>query len=98
MAKRAMKAMFDRRSKLDLVADTIDIETGEWKSRRASIGPPTGSYFETLWDGWQLFGDADFKHWHEVHAAAILKYQAQVVDDRLWFSQVDFETGAVVDH
>jgi mannosyl-oligosaccharide alpha-1,2-mannosidase len=98
MAKRAAKALFDRRSKIDLVADTIDIETGAWLSRRASIGPPSDSYFEYLWDGWQLFGDPDFKHWYDVHAAAIAKYQAQEQDGHLWFPQVDFETGAVIDH
>jgi mannosyl-oligosaccharide alpha-1,2-mannosidase len=98
MAKRAMKALFDRRSNVDLVADTIDIETGVWKSRRASIGPPTDSYFEYLWDGWQLFGDVDFKHWYDVHTAAIVKYQAQTKDGQLWFPQVDFETGAALDH
>jgi mannosyl-oligosaccharide alpha-1,2-mannosidase len=98
MAKRATKALFDRRSKIDLVADTIDIETGGWKSRRASVGPPTDSYFEYLWDGWQLFGDADFKRWYDVHTAAIVKYQATRIDDRLWFPQIDFETGAVLDH
>jgi len=98
MAKRAMRALFDRRSKIGLVADTIDIETGEWKSRRASIGPPTDSYFEYLWDGWQLFGDADFKLWYDAHTAAIVKYQATTKDGRLWFPQVDFETGAVLDH
>lgn len=98
MAKRAMKALFDRRSKIDLVADTIDVETGQWKSRRASIGPPTDSYFEYLWDGWQLFGDADFRHWYETHTAAIVKHQAAIVDDRLWFPQVDFETGVLLDH
>jgi mannosyl-oligosaccharide alpha-1,2-mannosidase len=98
MAKRAMKALFDRRSKLDLVADTIDIETGQWKSRRASIGPPSDSYFEYLWDGWQLFGDADFKHWYDVHTAAIVAHQARYENGKLWFPQVDFETGAVLDH
>ena len=98
MAKRAAKALFDRRSKIDLVADTIDIETGAWKSRRASVGPPSNSYFEYLWDGWQLFGDPDFKRWYDVHAAAIAKYQAQTSGGDLWFPQVDFETGAVIDH
>ena len=98
MAKRAVKALFDRRSKIDLVADTINIETGSWISRRASIGPPTDSYFEYLWDGWQLFGDADFKRWYDVHTAAIVKYQATRVDGKLWFPQVDFETGAILDH
>lgn len=96
-AKRAAKALFDRRSKLDLVADTINIETGAWVSRRASIGPPTDSYFEYLWDGWQLFGDADFKRWYDVHAAAIARHQAELVDRRLWFAQVDFETGVRLD-
>ena len=96
--KRAMKALFDRRSKLDLVADTINVETGAWQSRRATIGPPSDSYFEYLWDGWQLFGDPDFKHWYDVHAAAIVAHQAVTLDGRLWFAQVDFETGAVLDH
>jgi mannosyl-oligosaccharide alpha-1,2-mannosidase len=98
MAKRATKALFDRRSKIDLVADTINIETGAWESRRASVGPPCDSYFEYLWDGWQLFGDADFKRWYDVHAAAIAQYQAKTIDGRLWFPQVDFETGQVIDH
>ena len=98
MAKRAAQALFDRRSQINLVADTIDIETGAWKSRRASIGPPTDSYFEYLWDGWQLFGDADFKHWYDIHTEAIVKYQAREANGHLWFPQVDFETGAVLDH
>jgi mannosyl-oligosaccharide alpha-1,2-mannosidase len=98
MAKRASKALFDLRSKIDLVADTIDIETGAWKSRRASVGPPTDSYLEYLWDGWQLFDDADFKHWYDVHTAAVIKVQAVRANGHLWFPQVDFETGAILDH
>lgn len=96
-AKKAAKACFDRRSSLDLVADTIDAETGKWLSRRATIGPPSDSYYEYLYGGWRLFGDADFKQWYDVHAAAILKHQAEVVNGRLWFAQVDFETGARLD-
>ena len=98
MAKRAAVALFDRRSKIDLIADTINIEAGAWVSRRASIGPPSDSYFEYLWDGWQLFGDPDFKRMYDVHTAAIVKYQADRDTGRLWFPQVDFETGAVLDH
>ncbi|HTT84889.1 MAG TPA: glycoside hydrolase family 47 protein, partial [Rhizomicrobium sp.] len=48
LAKRAAKACFDRRSSFDLVADTIDAETGKWLSRRATIGPPSDSYYEYL--------------------------------------------------
>lgn len=97
VAKKAAKACFDRRSSIDLVADTIDAETGKWLSRRASVGPPSDSYFEYLYGGWRLFGDADFKHWYDVHAAAIVKHQAKWVDGRLWFANVDFESGARID-
>ncbi|HVZ90181.1 MAG TPA: glycoside hydrolase family 47 protein [Rhizomicrobium sp.] len=97
MAKRALKALFERRSKIDLIADAIDVETGEWKSRRATIGPPSDSYFEYLWDGWRLFGDADLKRWYDIHAAAIAKHQSVRKNGRLWFAQVDFETGAALD-
>jgi mannosyl-oligosaccharide alpha-1,2-mannosidase len=97
VAKKAAKACFDRRSAIDLVADTIDAETGKWLSRRATIGPPSDSYYEYLYGGWRLFGDVDFKHWYDVHAAATLKHQAERVEGRLWFAQVDFETGARMD-
>lgn len=96
-AKKAAKACFDRRSHIDLVADTIDAETGKWLSRRATIGPPSDSYFEYLYGGWRLFGDADFKHWYDVHADAIVRHQAEQVNGLLWFANVDFETGVRID-
>ena len=97
-AKKAAKACFDRRSALDLVPDKIDVETGKWRSRRATIGPPSDSYYEYLWGGWHLFGDADLKQWYDVHAAATLKHQTVRVDGRLWFAQVDFESGVQIDN
>lgn len=97
IAKQAMRAAYERRSKLDLVADTIHAETGKWLSRRATIGPPSDSYFESLWDGWQLFGDGQFKEMYDTHTKAILAHQAVRVDGRLWFRQVDFETGEEID-
>ncbi|HWU93652.1 MAG TPA: glycoside hydrolase family 47 protein, partial [Sphingomicrobium sp.] len=50
-AKKALVAMFERRSKIGLLADAIDCMTGEWTSRRATVGPPSDSYYEYLWDG-----------------------------------------------
>jgi mannosyl-oligosaccharide alpha-1,2-mannosidase len=97
LAKQAMRVPYERRSSLGLVADTIHAETGEWLSRRASIGPPTDSYFESLWDGWQLFHDQELKAWHDTHTNAILQHQAVRADGRLWFKQVDFETGDELD-
>lgn len=92
-AKRAMTAMFDRRSKIGLLADKIDATTGQWLSRRATIGPPSDSFYEYCWDGWQLLGDADCKRMYDVLTAAIVQHQSQRAGGHLWFVDVDFETG-----
>ena len=92
-AKRALVSMFERRSKIGLLADSIDCMTGEWKSRRATIGPPSDSYYEYLWDGWDLLGDRDCLAMYRTCTAAILRHQPQRIGGRLWFVDVDFETG-----
>jgi mannosyl-oligosaccharide alpha-1,2-mannosidase len=92
-AKRAMVSMYERRSKIGLLADAMDCMTGEWKSRRATIGPPSDSYYEYLFDGWDLLGDRDFLSMYRACTAAILKYQPQTTSGGLWFVDVDFETG-----
>ena len=96
-AKRALVSMFERRSKLDLLADAMDCMTGEWKSRRATIGPPSDSFYEYLWDGWDLLGDRDCRRMYEVCTAAILKHQPVRRSTGLWFANVDFETGQALD-
>ncbi len=93
-AKRALVSMFECRSKIGLLADSIDCMTGEWKSRRATIGPPSDSYYEYLWDGWDLLGDRECLGMYRTCTAAILKYQRQKIGGQLWFVDVDFETGA----
>jgi len=95
-AKKAAMAVFERRSKLDLVATQINVLDGAWQSRRATVGSYCDSFFEYLWDGWQLFGDADCKRMYDVCTAAILKHQQIWRDGNLWFADVDFETGQVV--
>jgi mannosyl-oligosaccharide alpha-1,2-mannosidase len=93
-AKRALVSMFERRSKIGLLADAMDCMTGEWKSRRATIGPPSDSYYEYLWDGWDLLGDRDCLNVYRACTAAILKHQAKWVGGgHILFVDVDFETG-----
>ena len=98
LPKAAAKAMYDRRSAIGLLADTIDLESGKWLSRQATVGPPSDSYYEYLWDAWQLHGDADTRRWYDTLTAAILKHQRVTVDGRLWFARVDYETGQVLNH
>ncbi len=96
-AKRAVVSMFERRSKLGLLADSIDCMSGEWKSRRATIGPPSDSYYEYLWDGWDLLGDRDCLAMYRACTAAILNHQTLRRGANLWFANVDFETGMPLD-
>ncbi len=93
MAKRALKHALDRRSKIGLMAANIHAETGEFTSRVASIDVYADSFYEYLWDAWELFGDEDCRRWSMETTDAILKHQAKRYDGRLWFPQVDFETG-----
>ncbi|MGE5063843.1 MAG: glycoside hydrolase family 47 protein [Myxococcales bacterium] len=92
-AKRALVSMFERRSKIGLLADAMDCMTGEWKTRRATIGPPSDSYYEYLWDGWDLLGDRDCLAMYRACTAAILRHQSQTTGGHLWFVDVDFKTG-----
>jgi mannosyl-oligosaccharide alpha-1,2-mannosidase len=96
-AKHALRSMFERRSKIGLLADSIDCMTGEWKSRRATVGPPSDSYYEYLWDGWDLLGDRDCLRMYRSCTAAILRHQPVRRGSNLWFANVDFETGKPLD-
>lgn len=95
-AKKAMVSLYQRRSKIGLLADRINCMTGEWKSRRATIGPPSDSYYEYLWDGWQLFGDVECLAMYRACTAAILHHQEVKIGDHFWFVDVDFETGGKI--
>ena len=96
-AKRAVVAIYDRRSSLGLLADAIDADTGIWASRRATIGPPSDSYYEYLWDGWTLLGDTDCKTMYESCTAAIVRHQrVTAADGRTWFGDVDFARGGAL--
>jgi mannosyl-oligosaccharide alpha-1,2-mannosidase len=95
MAKRAMRHALDRRSKIGLMAANIHATTGEFTSRNASIDVYADSFYEYLWDAWELFGDADCRRWAVECVDAQLAHQARRYDGRLWFPMVDFETGAV---
>lgn len=97
VAKRAFEVTFTRRSSLDLLPYAVHAETGEWLNRVATVGPPADSYYEYLWDGHALFSDPDLRYWYDVLTAAILRHQAERVDGRLWFAQVDAFTGQVTD-
>jgi hypothetical protein len=96
-AKKALQAVVDRRSELDLVGTTLNIETGRWVDTTGSIHPPVDSFFEYLWDGWDLFGDRDLLAWYHRLTRAVIRHEAERAGGHLWFRRVDMDTGALVD-
>ena len=94
-AKRAMKHALDMRSDKGLMAANIHAETGEFTSRNASIDVYADSFYEYLWDSWEMFGDADMKRAAEECLGAMVAHQGRRYDGRLWFPMVDYETAEV---
>ncbi|NBW12148.1 MAG: glycoside hydrolase family 47 protein [Caulobacteraceae bacterium] len=94
-AKRAMKHALDMRSSLGLMAANIHAETGKFTSRNASIDVYADSFYEYLWDSWEMFGDAEMKTAAQECMAAMVAHQGHRYDGKLWFPMVDYETGAV---
>jgi hypothetical protein len=92
-AKNALVQLYDRRSKLGLVGEEIDVETGKWLSPASHVGGGIDSYYEYLLKCAKLFGDADCtKMWQESRRA-LDKHLADNAPSGLWYGQVDMTTG-----
>jgi mannosidase alpha-like ER degradation enhancer 2 len=91
--KRAVTALFARRSSIGLVGSTINVETGAWESTESHISGGIDSYYEYLLKAWLLFRDPDFKRMWDSSIAAVNRYLA---DERagLWYGYADMRTGA----
>jgi mannosyl-oligosaccharide alpha-1,2-mannosidase len=94
-AKRAMLHALNMRSPIGLMAANIHAETGRFTSRNASIDVYADSFYEYLWDAWEMFGDAELKTAAQECLAAMIAHQGKRYDGLLWFPMVDYETGAV---
>jgi ER degradation enhancer, mannosidase alpha-like 2 len=95
-AQRALRAVFARRSRLDLVGERFDVDTGAWTNTRSHVGARIDSYYEYLWKCWRLFGDRECKQMWDTSSAAALRYYPQVLGGTLWYGQADMDSGAPV--
>lgn len=93
VAKKAAFEIFRRRSDIDLVGTTIDVNTGEWRNTESQIGARIDSYYEYLYKAWLLFGDKDCKRAWEIHNKAIKKYLLAEVPSGSYFMRVDMKSG-----
>ncbi len=98
-AKRALVATYDRRSKIGLVGEWINVETGSWTKTDSHISGAIDSYYEYLLKCSLLFGDRDCKRMWDESIVAINKHLADEVNNEqfgkeLWYGHADMNTGA----
>jgi mannosidase alpha-like ER degradation enhancer 2 len=92
-ARNALVQIFQRRSRLGLVGEEIDVETGEWTGRASHVGGGIDSYYEYLLKCSQLFGDADCGRMWRESLLALNEHLADEAPTGLWYGQVDMVTG-----
>jgi mannosidase alpha-like ER degradation enhancer 2 len=92
-AKNAVAQLYKRRSKIGLVGEEIDVETGEWTSRASHVGGGIDSYYECLLKCSKLFGDKDCEAMWKESVRALNKYLADGRSTGFWYGQVDMVTG-----
>lgn len=102
-AKRALVETYNRRSKIGLVGEWINVETGQWTNTDSHVSGAIDSYYEYLLKCWLLFGDRDCKRMWDESIVAINKYLADEVTRTdlptgpaplLWYGHADMNTGA----
>jgi mannosidase alpha-like ER degradation enhancer 2 len=93
-ARRAVVALFARRSALGLVGSTIDVESGRWVDRDSHVSGGIDSYYEYLLKAWLLFGDSAFKRMWDTSIVAVNRYLADERTGGLWYGHADMDTGA----
>jgi len=93
VAKKATFEVFKRRSDIDLVGTTLNVNTGEWRNTESQIGARIDSYYEYLYKAWLLFRDRDCRLAWEIHNKAIRKYLLTEVPSGWYFTRVDMKSG-----
>jgi Glycosyl hydrolase family 47 len=92
-AKHALLELYRRRSKIGLVGDGINIQTGQWTGTDSSVSGGIDSYYEYLLKGSLLFGDKDCKRMWDSSIAALNRYVADDAPTGLWYGHVNMNTG-----
>ncbi|CAO3564639.1 unnamed protein product [Mortierella alpina] len=93
-AKTALFELWDRRSKIGLVGNTINITTGQWMSAMTGIGAGTDSFYEYLLKSYVLFGDNTYLDMYESAQESIRHNLLH--DSKYFYKHVHIEDGSLM--
>ncbi len=92
-AKRALVKLFSLRSKIGLVGEGINVESGKWTDTDCSISGGIDSYYEYLVKSSLLFKDKDCKIMWDSSITAINKYLLDSTSTGVWYGHADMNSG-----
>ncbi|GAA5836364.1 hypothetical protein JCM11251_001473 [Rhodosporidiobolus azoricus] len=93
VARRAFFAIWNARSEIGLVGNTVDARTGGWMHSVSGIGAGVDSFFEYAAKAYVLTGEEDYRRvWEEAYAA-LQRYSR--APDGFWFRNTHMHTGAL---
>ncbi|GFP86082.1 probable alpha-mannosidase i mns4 [Phtheirospermum japonicum] len=92
VTKNAVRGLWARRSRINLVGAHIDVFSGEWTQKDAGIGTSIDSFYEYLLKAYILFGDEEYLFiFQEAYKAAML----YLYNDP-WYVEVNMNSAALV--
>uniref|UniRef100_A0A7C9E9Z4 alpha-1,2-Mannosidase n=1 Tax=Opuntia streptacantha TaxID=393608 RepID=A0A7C9E9Z4_OPUST len=92
VTKNAVRGLWARRSKLNLVGAHINVFTGEWTQKDAGIGTSIDSFYEYLLKAFLLFGDEEYLFIFQEAYGAAMRY---LFTDP-WYVEVNMDSAAIV--
>ncbi|XP_070003685.1 alpha-mannosidase I MNS4 [Nicotiana tabacum] len=92
VAKNAVRGLWARRSKINLVGAHIDVFSGDWTQKDAGIGTSIDSFYEYLLKAYLLFGDEEYLFIFQEAYKAAMHY---LFNDP-WYVEVNMNSAALV--
>jgi hypothetical protein len=91
--KEAFQKVFRMRSKIGLVGDRIDVETGAWLHTDSHLSACIDSYYEYMVKCARLFGDKECQAMWDTSFQAINRYLLDSTTTGYWYGHADMNTG-----
>ena len=95
-AKRATKAVFERKSEIGLPGDNIDVSTGKWTNHWSYLQAGVDSYYEYMMKSNYLFPDPEIEEIWNFSLSKINEYLAEDFHGKRFYRCVDMNTGEVM--
>ncbi|XP_072951179.1 alpha-mannosidase I MNS4 [Typha angustifolia] len=92
VTKNAVRGIWARRSKINLVGAHINVFTGEWTQKDAGIGTSIDSFYEYLLKAYLLFGDEEYLFIFQEAYKAAMHY----LHHDPWYVEVNMNSASTV--